>query len=1559
MNPKQMLFTALLFLVGSVSLQAQCVAGLTVATSDDRTEINLCEEDDIGTLRFRASSNPTPVSYVLTDAQNIIIDVQLNGVFDFSGLDPANYRVWAFSYAGNITAQPGQDAGATTLAGLCSELSANFVSINTEAIEGGTIAAEDSSTDCLFEGADKTRFSTSSAATNYAYVVTDENNVIIDLLPSNEATLFNYDGNIRIWGLAFTGDILAQVGDNAATTTLTSGCFDLSDNFLPYSDEDKTFTLQILHNNDGESQLINAGEGLEDIGGVARFKFVVDSLRMESADAGVASVLLSSGDNYLPGPEFNASLDLPADEPLYDAQVLNALGYDALAIGNHDFDFGPSILERLIEGATAGNDTKFLSANLDFSAEPGLQELMDNGQIAKRTVIERNGVKIGVFGLTTTDLPFISSPGGVEVDTALVEIANEQIAALQADGAEQIILISHLQGISQDTALAQALSDVDIIIAGGGDELLTNNPADTLPGLSVGGPYPLQITDAAGETVYVVTTAGEYRYLGQLIVRFNKNGEVVEVCEGSNPVVIDTDNADAGLQADVVDPVAEYVGDLAENVLAITEVDLNGVRQEVRTRETNEGNLIADALLWQSQELASSFGAPAPMVALQNGGGIRNNTIIPAGSEITELTTFDMLPFSNFVTVVEPLPAAQFKEILENCVSQVEGVSGRFTQVAGFEFVYDLGGTPQELDNDGNVLTAGTRVVSANLDDGTPIIQNGAVVAGAPDITVTTVNFLANGGDQYPFRGADFTSLGVTYQQALANYLVDVLSGVITADEYPVGGEGRILQVMNVEGGEIAAEDSADNCLAAGADVTSFTTTSTSMNYAYVVTDENNVIVDLLPANEANLFEYDGNIRVWGLAFAGDVLAQVGDDAAATQLASIAFDLSDNFLPYSDEDKTFTLQILHNNDGESQLINAGEGLEDIGGVARFKFVVDSLRMESADAGVASVLLSSGDNYLPGPEFNASLDLPADEPLYDAQVLNALGYDALAIGNHDFDFGPSILERLIEGATAGNDTKFLSANLDFSAEPGLQELMDNGQIAKRTVIERNGVKIGVFGLTTTDLPFISSPGGVEVDTALVEIANEQIAALQADGAEQIILISHLQGISQDTALAQALSDVDIIIAGGGDELLTNNPADTLPGLSVGGPYPLQITDAAGETVYVVTTAGEYRYLGQLIVRFNKNGEVVEVCEGSNPVVIDTDNADAGLQADVVDPVAEYVGDLAENVLAITEVDLNGVRQEVRTRETNEGNLIADALLWQSQELASSFGAPAPMVALQNGGGIRNNTIIPAGSEITELTTFDMLPFSNFVTVVEPLPAAQFKEILENCVSQVEGVSGRFTQVAGFEFVYDLGGTPQELDNDGNVLTAGTRVVSANLDDGTPIIQNGAVVAGAPDITVTTVNFLANGGDQYPFRGADFTSLGVTYQQALANYLVDVLSGVITADEYPVGGEGRITQVMNLIGGGMNSLSVSNAEMGAQYFPNPTTRELTVRFDMAFEGRAQLQLFNLNGQQVATVFDGLLDTGRQEVEYDLSGLASGQYVLLLRANGKQTAMKITKQ
>lgn len=610
------------------------------------------------------------------------------------------------------------------------------------------------------------------------------------------------------------------VGVTACDDTLTQPA--LSPDFASVGESPQpAFTLTILHSNDGESELLPGDQ----FGGVARFGRTVADLRAEATE-GCANacgvVLVSSGDNFLAGPEFNASL--ASGGPFFDAMAQDMIGYDASAIGNHEFDFGPDVLADYIESFRI-TTPPFLSANLGMRGESRLQALVRKRRIARSTIVrlplatptcERPGsnghvqkasrresrracrqgqkrwMKVGIIGATTPDLRQISSPRDVVVRENVADLINRETLRLQRRGVDKIILISHLQGIDEDLDLIPLLKDIDVAVAGGGDELLANAEDLLIPGDEGGvfGSYPLVATDAWGASVPVVTTSGQYRYVGRLEVHFDHNGQLLSW--GGGPVRIEG-AADPELEASIEGPVQAAVEALQATVIGATTVELDGRRSMVRTTETNEGNLIADALRWQASELSSSFGVPVPDVAIQNGGGIRNDEIFPAG-DITEFDTFDFLPFPNFVTVIPGISREQFKEVLERAVSAVEFTSGRFAQVSGLRFTYDPSGTPQEVDGDGVVLTAGERVVDVVLESGEVIVSGGVVQPG-PDLTVATIDFLARGGDGYPYRAAPFTSIGVTYQQALRNYIQDALGGTVTPGDYPMGGEGRIATV--------------------------------------------------------------------------------------------------------------------------------------------------------------------------------------------------------------------------------------------------------------------------------------------------------------------------------------------------------------------------------------------------------------------------------------------------------------------------------------------------------------------------------------------------------------------------------------------------------------------------------------------------------------------------------------------------------------------------------------------------------------------------------------------
>ncbi len=1442
---------------------------------------------------------------------------------------------------------------------------------------------------------------------------------------------------------------------------------------------DNSIMLTILHNNDGESQLIDLGsDTLANFGGIARFKTVLDGLRDEADYPGSASLLLSSGDNFLAGPEFNAGTN---DGVFYDAIGMSYLDYDAIALGNHDFDFGPQTTANFIS-AFGVDAPVFLSANLDFDAEAELKALETAGKIASSTVVEAGGQMIGIIGATTPNLPFISSPGNVEVLSNVAELVQAEIDALESDGINKIILISHLQGIEEDSLLATQLSGIDIMIAGGGDELLANNGDLLIPGDEdiVYGNYPIIVKNGDNVDVPIVTTRGSYSYVGKLVVEFDENGDLVQVVEDeSGPVRVsgvgtDAVTADAVVQATVVDPVTDFLNELDQTVVAVSDVALDGVRNNVRGKETNLGNLIAQAYLEVAQARAADFGVKAPEVALQNGGGIRNDNVIAAG-DISELLTFDILPFGNFLSVVEDIPADQFKEIMENAVSKIDSETGiqggsgtgRFAQAAGFYFVYDYKRQPREFDAEGNVTFKGDRIVDLILDDGTAIVRNGEVVDGAPTVSMAIGDFNAGGGDQYPFGDLGFTRLGITDQQAFSLYLSseDFLEGEISRDDFPVGGIGNITRFgtpiadildtpedvrVTVEGivtraaGAIARiqdesagvavfnfsgefRDSVEAGFIQQGDKIRVTGQIDPFNglheiagdLLFTVLSRNN---PLPPAQVVTLAEIAANGEEYEneLVLVKDITIDTDDtefetgttysitDASSSTDVSLRVQTSStgesaNFVgtpipvgPFnftgvigqfdgsgnnnsgyqlvpslpSDVGTGFQLALLHNNDGESQLIST-PGLPDYGGVARFKTAVDINRAANQGKSRAVLMLSSGDNFLAGPEYQAGVN---DTVFYDALAVDAIGYNALSLGNHDFDFGPEVAADFISQI----NSTFLSANLDFSENTSLSALETEGKLASSKVFEINGEKIGVIGAITPNLPFISSPGNVEVLANVATIIQSEIDALEGDGVNKIVLISHLQGIEEDSVLATQLSGIDIMIAGGGDELLANDGDLLIPGdeEELYGNYPIFAKNEDGINVPIVTTKGSYGYLGQLVVEFNAAGEVTTVLDESGPIRIaggelpDAVAADEFLQKTIVDPVVEGLEALEANIIATSQVALDGRRSSVRAKETNQGNLIADAFLWQANELAAEFGAPEAHIAISNGGGIRNDNVIAAGN-ISELTTFDMLPFLNFVSIVEGITPERFKLIMENAVSRISldggnpvasgGGTGRYAQFAGFTMEYNPTLQALEFGENGEVATEGKRVITITLDDGTKIVEGGFVVEGATSVNLATADFTARGGDQYPTDDLDLTLVGVTYQQALLNYITAEaedggLEGTISSSQYPAGGEGRSVVT--------DKLPVSNEPISGlpikfdldQNYPNPFNPTTNIKFALPENANVRLSVYNMLGQKVATLVDGRMNAGFHTVSFDARSLASGMYIYRIEAGSFQSVKKM---
>lgn len=612
--------------------------------------------------------------------------------------------------------------------------------------------------------------------------------------------------------------------------------FIASDPNVTLSTQPPAFTLQILHASDLEASIAAVQDA-------PRFSAVVNALRPAFPN----TVVLSSGDNYIPSPFYNASTD-PSLRGRYDRtpgkadiEIINAIGFEAAAFGNHEFDQGTRQIRDLIRPDTsrgyAGARFPYLSANLSFSgtgeltssdfAADGQEASSIRGKIVKTAVITVGGQRIGLVGATTTRLAAISSPGpevrveGKVDDTDQVNAALIQnfVNQLTGQGINKIILLAHLQQLQNEVTLASQLRDVDIIIAGGSHRVIAK-PTDRLRPEDVRtGDYPILRSSASGQPMAVVNTGANYRYVGRLVVGFDANGVIARIDPVSGAYATDDQGVAAvrGTPNPDVVRIANEIGNIIRTkdgrTFGSTTQFLNGLRAEVRTEETNLGNLTADANLAYARtvdpttviSLKNGGGIRAPIGATTGGGGGEPVRRIPplanpdAGKQAGQVSQLDIetsLAFNNGLSLVT-VTAEELKQLMEHGVAQSQpgATPGRFPQIGGFAFSFDPSRPP------------GSRVVSLRVDTPTGrdvVVRNGQL-QGDPRRTfrLVTLGFLADGGDDYPFprlsnpnrvnlapsSGNSFDTPG-SEQDALARYLRQI--GVFTQADTPAAQDTRI-----------------------------------------------------------------------------------------------------------------------------------------------------------------------------------------------------------------------------------------------------------------------------------------------------------------------------------------------------------------------------------------------------------------------------------------------------------------------------------------------------------------------------------------------------------------------------------------------------------------------------------------------------------------------------------------------------------------------------------------------------------------------------------------------
>lgn len=432
-----------------------------------------------------------------------------------------------------------------------------------------------------------------------------------------------------------------------------------------FAQEIPSINLTILHINDFHGRLLPyIVRSISEKIPVSGFAYLAQLINEERSKNPEGTILLSAGDMFQGTPQSNIFRGEPVIE------IMNLLNFDAMAIGNHEFDWGQETLQKLV----SLSKFPYLSANIfdkDGKYLPYLKPYI---------ILERKGLKIAVIGLTTPETAYITKPDYVQnlVFKNPEEVLPRIIDEVRNKGANLVVVLSHL-GFDADKNLAEKVSGIDVII-GGHSHTVVINPAIV---------RGVIITQAGYNGIYLGVLELKIQPDTNMILGYTKENELKTVFAGP-------ENKFDEKVAQIIDKYNNQLKEEFAKVVGETLVDL--VRNY--NEESNVGNVICDAM----REATSAD------IAFQNSGGIR--TDINKGPITMELV-YTLLPFDN-VLVVMDLTGAQILKLLEQSATLEKGI----LQQSGLKVKYDMtkpkgqrvlevfvGDKPLELDKVYKVVT--------------------------------------------------------------------------------------------------------------------------------------------------------------------------------------------------------------------------------------------------------------------------------------------------------------------------------------------------------------------------------------------------------------------------------------------------------------------------------------------------------------------------------------------------------------------------------------------------------------------------------------------------------------------------------------------------------------------------------------------------------------------------------------------------------------------------------------------------------------------------------------
>ncbi|XP_035385298.1 5'-nucleotidase [Electrophorus electricus] len=480
--------------------------------------------------------------------------------------------------------------------------------------------------------------------------------------------------------------------------------------------------LTLLHTNDVHARIeeTNKDSGKCTKGGcfagVARRATKIKEIRDKEKNV----LLLDAGDQFQGTVWFNFYKGKEA------AYFMNKLGYDAMALGNHEFDNG---VDGLITPFLQMVNCTVLSANIkpDDNLAPKI-----SGYYLSYKIFTVNTEKVAVVGYTSRETPALSLPGPHLRFEEEVSSLQMEVSKLITLGINKIIALGH-SGFAVDKEIAKKVQGLDVVIGGHTNTFLyTGDPPSTeVPA----GPYPLMVQSEDGRQVPVVQAYAFGKYLGCLKITFDSEGHVLKAV--GNPILLDSNvTEDPVIKADV-DSWRVNLANYSSQYVGQTLVYLNGSFEECRFRECNLGNLLCDAMVHHYIKYPDETQWNHVAASILNGGGIRNS--IDERSRNGTMTMEDVisvLPFGGTLDLVL-LNGSTLLKAFEHSVHRYGSSTGEFLQVSGFQIEYDL------------TMPAGQRVKKASILCTDCRVPHYETLLPKKVYKVVIPSYLVDGGDGY------------------------------------------------------------------------------------------------------------------------------------------------------------------------------------------------------------------------------------------------------------------------------------------------------------------------------------------------------------------------------------------------------------------------------------------------------------------------------------------------------------------------------------------------------------------------------------------------------------------------------------------------------------------------------------------------------------------------------------------------------------------------------------------------------------------------------------------